>query len=91
VLEQAIALGDGESVGADDLPAAVRANLESRALAAGPVPTLRDIERAHIFSVLDRVDGNRAQAARLLGMSERRFYRLLRKHRLTSMPLKSHP
>jgi DNA-binding NtrC family response regulator len=49
--------------------------------AAGEVPTLRDVERSHIFSVLDRVDGNRSQAARLLGMSERRLYRLLRKHR----------
>jgi len=39
--------------------------------------------------VLDRVQGNRAQAARLLGMTERSFYRLLRKYRRganTSIP-----
>jgi DNA-binding NtrC family response regulator len=91
-LEQAVALSDGAVVGPDDLPASVRVHRESRGGAASePVPTLREIERAHIFSVLDRVDGNRAQAARLLGMNERSFYRLLRRHRLVSPPLKSEP
>ena len=89
-LEQAVALSDGAVVGPGDLPASVRTHQESRGCAAAePVPTLREIERAHIFSVLDRVDGNRAQAARLLGMNERSFYRLLRRHRLVSPPLKS--
>jgi DNA-binding NtrC family response regulator len=89
-LEQAVALSDGAVVGPGDLPASVRMHQESRGRAATePVPTLREIERAHIFSVLDRVDGNRAQAARLLGMNERSFYRLLRRHRLVSPPLKS--
>ena len=89
-LEQAVALSDGAVVGPGDLPASVRTHQESRGgAAAEPVPTLREIERAHIFSVLDRVDGNRAQAARLLGMNERSFYRLLRRHRLVSPPLKS--
>jgi len=84
VLEQAVALSDHDTVGLDDLPASVLMNREVSAMAAGgQVPTLRDVERSHIFSVLDRVDGNRAQAARLLGINERSFYRLLRKHRRT--------
>jgi DNA-binding NtrC family response regulator len=91
-LEQAVALSDGAVVEPDDLPASVRAPGDSRGRAATePVATLREIERAHIFSVLARVDGNRAQAARLLGMNERSFYRLLRRHRLVSPPLKSEP
>ena len=89
-IEQAIALSDGAVVEPDDLPASVRPPGASHARAATEsVPTLREIERAHIFAVLDRVDGNRAQAARVLGMNERTFYRLLRRHRLVSPPLQS--
>ncbi len=85
VLEQAVALSEHDVVGVDDLPASVLMNRDTPpAAAAGEVPTLRDVERSHILSVLDKVDGNRAQAARLLGMSERRFYRLLRKYRRPS-------
>ena len=92
VIEQAIALSDGDTVGAGDLPASVslpqgRVRLPPPREATPGVPpilTLREIERAHIFSVLASVDGNRAQAARLLGISERSFYRVLRKYRLIS-------
>jgi DNA-binding NtrC family response regulator len=87
VVEQAIALSDGDVVGVDDLSVSISPK-DSRPrhtvppASGDPIPTLREIERAHIFSVLDRVDGNRAQAARLLGMSERSFYRVLRRYRL---------
>ena len=82
-LEQAVALSNADTVGIDDLPPSVRAPRDTPALAeTTKVPTLREVERSHIFAVLDRVDGNRAQAARLLGLSERSFYRLLRKYRL---------
>lgn len=101
VLEQAVALSDSEVIGLDDLPPAVsrgRVRLEPDSTRGKPDParaasiaTLREIERAHVFAVLDGVEGNRAQAARLLGMSERQFYRLLRKHRLVSPGLKSEP
>ena len=84
-LEQAVALSNADMVGIDDLPPSVRATRETPALAeTTKIPTLREVERSHIFSVLDRVAGNRAQAARLLGLSERRFYRLLRKYRMLS-------
>lgn len=82
-IEQAVALSNADAVGIDDLPPSVRAPRDTPAWAeTTKVPTLREVERSHIFSVLDRVDGNRAQAARLLGLSERSFYRLLRKYRL---------
>jgi DNA-binding NtrC family response regulator len=85
VLEQAVALSDVDTVELEDLPASVRAGRESPAIATtADVATLRDIERRHVFSVLERVAGNRAQAAHLLGMSERTFYRLLRKYRHVS-------
>jgi len=90
VVEQAVALSDGDLVRFDDLPASIRMNgkggsevrRKENTAKAGPIPTLREVERAHIFAVLERVDGNRAQAAQLLGISERSFYRVLRKYRL---------
>jgi transcriptional regulator with GAF, ATPase, and Fis domain len=46
--------------------------------------TLREVERRHIYSVLAKVGGNRAQAAQILGTSERNCYRLLEKYRRAS-------
>lgn len=39
------------------------------------IPTLDEIERRHILSVLDRTNGNRERAAEVLGISERTLYR----------------
>ena len=80
-LEQAVALCDGDLVEPDDLPASVRGNLAASGRAqTEETPTLREVQRQHIFSVLEKAGGNRAQAARLLGTSERTFYRLLQKY-----------
>ena len=82
VLEQAIALCDGDVVEMNDLPASVRSHVAStgRAQAEDAIPTLREVERRHVLSVLEKAGGNRAQAARLLGTSERTFYRLLQRY-----------
>lgn len=45
--------------------------------ADGGYPTLAEVEKNHIISTLKKVDGNRAQAARLLGISVRNLYRKL--------------
>jgi DNA-binding NtrC family response regulator len=81
VLEQAVALSASDTIGLDDLPASVRGAGAPAPAASDEVPTLREVERRHVFAVLESVGGNRAQAAHLLGMPERRFYRLLKKHR----------
>jgi transcriptional regulator with GAF, ATPase, and Fis domain len=46
-----------------------------------PAP-LVEIEREHIIRTLDQVRGNKAVAARLLGISRRAFYRQLERHGL---------
>jgi two-component system response regulator HydG len=46
-----------------------------------PAPLL-EIEREHIVKTLDHVRGNKAVAARLLGVSRRAFYRQLERHGL---------
>jgi DNA-binding NtrC family response regulator len=43
---------------------------------------LEELERQHIRRVLDAEHGNKARAARTLGISRRRLYRLLAKHGL---------
>ena len=78
----------------DALVEAVRRSLEEehlpRPLAppsrSGPHPeasvSLVDVEREHIIRTLQWVHGNKAVAARLLGISRRAFYRQLERHRL---------
>jgi two-component system, NtrC family, response regulator HydG len=94
VLERACILADGEFITDADLAgimtppalaAALPAAAGSGALPAyyGDIPApLVEIEREHIIRTLDRVRGNKAVAARLLGVSRRAFYRQLERHGL---------
>ena len=47
-----------------------------------PPASLVDVERDHIVRTLGQVRGNKAVAARLLGVSRRAFYRQLERHGL---------
>jgi ActR/RegA family two-component response regulator len=51
---------------------------------AGAIPPapLVDVAREHIARTLEMVDGNKAVAARLLGVSRRALYRQLERHGL---------
>jgi two-component system response regulator AtoC len=44
--------------------------------------SLNEVEREHIARTLDRANGNKAVAARLLGVSRRALYRQLERHGL---------
>jgi transcriptional regulator of acetoin/glycerol metabolism len=46
------------------------------------VLSLADVARDHILRTLELVDGNKARAARLLGVSRRALYRQLERHGL---------
>jgi transcriptional regulator of acetoin/glycerol metabolism len=48
---------------------------------SNPAP-LVEVEREHIIRTLQQVRGNKAVAARLLGISRRAFYRQLERHGL---------
>ena len=45
---------------------------------------LRTVERAHVLEVLKREHGNKARAARALGVTRRSLYRLLERHGIRS-------
>jgi len=85
VLERACMLASGEFITEVDL-----ARLLSPAPAAAPAASVRpdvpaplvEIEREHIVKTLEQVRGNKAVAARLLGISRRAFYRQLERHGL---------
>lgn len=65
--------------------------LEDISFADGPAPiqqepdgqTLADVERAHVQRVLSHAGGNKAEAARILGISRPRLYRMVDGYDLT--------
>jgi DNA-binding NtrC family response regulator len=82
VIEQSVVLCDGEVIRVEDLPPPLRAEFVEPLVADGDeIPTFRDLQRRYILWVLGKVGGNRARAARALGVTERTFYRLLERHR----------
>ncbi|HEX5070270.1 MAG TPA: sigma 54-interacting transcriptional regulator [Vicinamibacterales bacterium] len=76
-LERAVALAPSDRIGADDLPPEI---------SAAPVPspgtddlrTLAEVERDHIAAVLRASGGNRARAAKQLGIGEATLYRKIK-------------
>ena len=94
VIERACILSDGDFVTEPDLagslleqmPEAPVGRNDTAPAAAGPFSPgpapLAEIERDHIVRTLQQVRGNKAVAARLLGISRRAFYRQLERHGL---------
>jgi two-component system response regulator HydG len=78
-VQHAVALCRGSRILPDDLPA----NIRRAPIAAEPgaVPTLREVEERHIERVLAATGGNRAAAARILGLPRRTLYGRLRQMR----------
>jgi len=82
VVEQAVVLVDSDVIGPEKLPAQIRAAGKGRVpnLGTDEILPLAEVERLHVLFVMDKVGANRAQAARLLGISERNLYRMLKRY-----------
>lgn len=80
VLERAMILGNGEWISVEDIPH-VENNLEkSQNFYSGPHDlkgALKAYEKMHIENVLKETEGNRGEAAKLLGLSRSSLYRKL--------------
>jgi len=84
VIERAIVVCDGDEIRPEHLPRAIGRRPAPAAEMAddGLLPSLADLERAHIERVLRSVGGHRGNAARILGISERNLYRKIREYGL---------
>jgi transcriptional regulator of acetoin/glycerol metabolism len=78
VIERAIALTANPILLVDDLPA----KLQEPAPTSDVFPSLDEMEKRHLQLALKKTDGNRRQAAMLLGVSRRTLYRMAKRHRL---------
>ena len=83
-IENMVLLSRENVLSIDDVPEPIRATqstpLSGSASLAGR--SLAEVERELIQSNLDFVDGNRAKAAKILGMGERTLYRKIKEYDL---------
>ncbi len=77
IVQRALALGQGQSFTPDLLPSEL-----SDAKADVPLPTLEDVEKAHIRKVLAVSGENKTQAARILGIDRVSLWRKLKRYDL---------
>jgi len=82
-IRRAFALGEGDVITGEDLPASVRgrSTLEWR-VAGKTVPSLEEAERSLIELALEVAKGKKAVAARYLQIDRQRLYRKIKKYKL---------
>ena len=81
VIERAIALTKGPSIREDDLPDYIRnLSIETYRHSASSIPTLEKQERRYIKWVLEKTDGNKTKAARIMGIDRVSLWRKLKKY-----------
>ena len=78
VIERALVLGTGPRITLADLPDSVKERPTSSAVPGSR--RLADVEREHIVDTLRSVSGNKAAAARVLGLNRKTLYRKLTHH-----------
>jgi two-component system response regulator PilR (NtrC family) len=92
IVERAATLADGDVLGPETLPSALRGEREPEPPKAGEVTLpggfslerfLDDAERRYLVTALQRADGVKTRAAELLGLSFRSFRYRLAKHGLS--------
>ena len=78
VVERSIILAEGDTLRTEDLPVEFRSDVSA---AASDNPTaLKDVERAHIDKILKYTNGNKSEAARLLGIGAATLYRKIEEY-----------
>ena len=80
-IERAVALASYDQIAVSDLPEKVRTFKSSHIVLTTDDPTtlvtLDDLERRYVARVLESVAGNKAAAARILGIERKTLYRML--------------
>jgi len=81
--ERLVILSPGPVIGPVDLPPNVREPQQALAEVDAPDLPLIEIERRHIVKVLERTQGKKAEAARLLGIHLKTLNRKLKQYRIS--------
>jgi len=79
-IERACALAKFDEIQVEDLPEKIRSSRHRLSLSGTELPellTLEEIERRHVLRVLEACDGNRTDAAKMLGLDRKTLYRKL--------------
>jgi DNA-binding NtrC family response regulator len=83
IIERAAIVADGPRIEVADLPDSLRVAAELRAR-GNRRPTLAEVEAEYVRDVLAAVKGNKAEAARILGISRKNLYERLAREEQTS-------
>ena len=84
MIERLFALCPGHEIGLSDLPGPI-AGLSSAPTVLqteAQLPSLEEMEKSLIAAALDKSQGNKNEAARLLGIDRQRLYRKIEKYGL---------
>jgi len=81
VIERALVLGTGSVIDTEDLPDRLKDQPPPNGCGTAG-RRLADVEREHILRTLRAVHGNKAAAARVLGLNRKTLYRKITQHRI---------
>ncbi|MDH4233190.1 MAG: sigma-54-dependent Fis family transcriptional regulator, partial [Nitrospirota bacterium] len=76
IIERAVILEKGDLITPESLPRSIRM-FRIETFQFDNIKTINEMTREYARKVLEMVDGNKVKAARLLGVSELEFYRIL--------------
>jgi DNA-binding NtrC family response regulator len=84
-IENAFALGNSEMICKSDLPSHILECVEVESYTSlvddsGSVPTLSEAEKKHLLHALKAASGNKTKAARLLGVSRPKLYKMIQRY-----------
>jgi DNA-binding NtrC family response regulator len=82
IIERAFALGQGDTILADDLPSEIRDLYKQTAISSPGSLNLAENEKLLILRALRKTKGNKAEAAQLLGINITTVYRKLEKYQI---------
>ena len=81
VVERAVALATTPSIGVEQLPAHIRnLTIETYRRSGNAIPTLEEQEKRYIEWVLQKTDGNKTHAAKIMGIDRVSLWRKLKRY-----------
>lgn len=84
VVGNACMMVDGKFIDINDLPERLRTPFNSDSVIDEGLLSLDEVQRRHVMRVLERVGGNKARAAEILGLGRATIYQLLSRMKLES-------